>query len=157
WGGEVHELGIMLLILVPVPYVDASSSSAFREKWRRAVVGGAGIMVEAALASAAIIVWISVEPGLVRAVAFNVALIAGVSTLFFNGNPLLRFDGYYMLCDLIEIPNLGTRANKYFFYLIERYVLRLSDAKSPVSARGEEFWFFFYAVASYIYRMFIMV
>ncbi len=107
WGGEVHEVGVMLLVFIPVLYVDASASAAFRQKHRRIVVGAAGIMVEMALAAIALIVWIYAAPGLGRTVAFNVILIGGVSTLLFNGNPLLRFDGYYIFSDLIEIPNLA--------------------------------------------------
>src|SRR6202034_2644852 len=100
----------ILLVFVPVPYVDASSSAAFRNKWRRGTVSAAGNMVEADLASIALYIWLSVEPDFVRAFAYNVMLIGGVSTLLFNGNPLLKFDGYYVLSDLLEIPNLGTRA-----------------------------------------------
>jgi putative peptide zinc metalloprotease protein len=157
WGGEVHELGVMFLVLIPVPYVDASASSAFASTWRRAVVGGAGIMVELALAALAALFWVSAEPGLARAFAFNVMLIGGVSTLFFNGNPLLRFDGYFVLCDVLEIPNLGQRANRYVFYLIERYAFGRVDAESPVTAPGERTWFVLYAVASFFYRMFIAI
>jgi putative peptide zinc metalloprotease protein len=120
WGGEVHEIGIMLLVLTPVPYVDASASWGFRDKYQRMVVGAAGIGVELFLGSLALFVWLSVEPGAVSSVAYNVMLISGISTLLFNGNPLLRFDGYYVLADAIEIPNLGTRANKYLGYLFQR-------------------------------------
>ena len=155
WGGEVHEIGLMFLVFIPVPYVDASTSAAFDSKWRRAVVGGAGIMVELALASAALIFWIYAEPGLPRAFAFNVMLIGGISTLLFNGNPLLRFDGYFVLSDLIEIPGLGQRSNAYIFYLIRRYLFRVKDARSPVTARGEKAWFFFYALGAFVYRLFI--
>ncbi|NRB01207.1 MAG: PqqD family protein, partial [Rhodobacteraceae bacterium] len=155
WGGEVHEIGVMFLVFIPVPYVDASSSVAFDSKWRRAVVGGAGIMVELALAALALIFWINAEPGLARAFAFNVMLIGGISTVLFNGNPLLRFDGYFVLADLIEIPNFGQRANKYIFYLIRRYLFRIKAADSPVTARGERAWMFFYAIAAFIYRLFI--
>jgi putative peptide zinc metalloprotease protein len=153
WGGEVHECGVMMLVLMPVPYVDASSSSAFGEKWRRAVVGGAGIMVELALAAVAVFVWVLAEPGLVRAVAFNVALLGSVSTLLFNGNPLLRFDGYYVLCDLVEIPNLAQRANKYVFHLIQRFGFGVSGLETPVTGRGEAGWFVVYGVAAFFYRM----
>src|SRR5262249_14220794 len=139
------------------PYVDASASAAFRSKWRRAVVGSAGIVVEAGLASIAVLIWVAAEPGMVRALAFNVILIGGVSTLLFNGNPLLRFDGYYVLSDLIEIPNLGARANKYVLYLIQRYALGAEGLSSPVTARGEPAWFVFYALASTAYRLSIMV
>lgn len=157
WGGEVHEMGIMLLVMMPVPYVDASSSSAFREKWRRAVVGAAGIMVEMLLAALAMIVWLNLEPGLARATAFNVMAIAGVSTVLFNGNPLLRFDGYYVLADVVEIPNLGTRATKYLLYLIQRYLLGLSEVTSPATAPGERGWFLGYGITSLVYRTFIMI
>src|SRR5258708_9202456 len=100
-----------------------------------------------------LLVWIAAEPWLVRAFAFNVILIGGVSTLLFNGNPLLRFDGYYVLADLLEIPNLGARANKYVLYLIQRYSLGAAGLSSPVTARGDASWFFFYAVPSSGYRL----
>lgn len=155
WGGEVHEIGVMILVFMPVPYVDASASAAFASKWRRAVVGGAGIMVELALASVALIFWLNAEPGLATAFAWNVMLIGGVSTLLFNGNPLLRFDGYFVFADLIEIPGLGQRSNKYFWYLVQRHLLRIEGAKNPVTGRGEAKWLFTYAVAAFIYRIFI--
>jgi putative peptide zinc metalloprotease protein len=155
WGGEVHEMGIMFLVFMPVPYVDASAASAFQSKYQRMVVGSAGMLVEVFIAALAMFVWLNVEPGMVRAVAFNVMLIAGVSTVLFNGNPLLRFDGYYVLMDWLEIPNLGSRANQYIGYLIQRYPFGIRNAQSPVSARGERGWFVFYSIASFCYRMFI--
>ncbi len=157
WGGQVHEIGVMFLVLMPVPYVDASDSMSFPSKWRRAVVGGAGILVEVFLASVAMIVWAHAEPGLLRAFCFSVMLIGGISTLVFNGNPLLRFDGYYVLSDLIEIPNLAHRANQYLGYLIQRYAFGIRDAESPVTGRGEAPWLFCYAIAAFCYRMVITV
>jgi putative peptide zinc metalloprotease protein len=157
WGGEIHEIGVMFLIFIPVPYVDASASAAFRNKWNRATVGAAGIMVEAGLASIALFIWIAAEPGLVRAFAFNVILIGGVSTLLFNGNPLLKFDGYYVLSDLLEIPNLGTRANKYAIYLIQRYAFGIGGISSPATAPGEAGWFLLYALGAAIYRLSILL
>jgi len=156
-GGEVHEMGVMLLVLMPVPYVDASASLAFRNKLERALVGAAGMLSEALLAAVALFVWINVEPGLLRAAAYNVLVIAGVSTVVFNANPLLRFDGYYILSDLLEIPNLGQRANAYFAYLVKRYAFGLKSVVPGELARGERGWFVFYAVASFGYRMVVMV
>ena len=155
-GGEVHELGVMLLVLMPVPYVDASSATAFRSKKHRMLVGAIGIMVELFLASIAIWVWLSVQPGPLRTLAFNVALIGSVSTLLFNGNPLLRFDGYYVLADALEIPNLAQRSKRYLAYLSERYLFGHAAARSPVTARGERSWFVIYGVASFVYRLFIL-
>jgi putative peptide zinc metalloprotease protein len=155
-GGEVHDIGIMLLVLIPVPYVDATSASSFPDKKQRMLVGAAGIMVEMFLASLALFIWLSVEDGAVHAFAYNVMLIGGVSTLLFNGNPLLRFDGYYVLQDALEIPNLGTRANRYLGYLIQRYVFSVREATSPADGKGERVWFVIYGIAAFLYRIFIM-
>jgi putative peptide zinc metalloprotease protein len=156
WGGEVHEMGLMFLVFVPVPYVDASSAWSFREKRKRMLVGAAGIIVEVFLASLALMVWLAVEPGAVRTVAYSVMLIGGVSTILFNGNPLLRFDGYHIFADAVEVPNLGNRSNKFLLYLLQRYVLRVRKASSPVTAPGERFWLPVYGIAALIYRLFIM-
>ena len=156
WGGEVHEIGIMLLVLFPVPYVEASSASAFQSKWQRMLVGAAGILVELFLAALAMLVWVNVESGVVSTVAYNVMLIGAVSTLFFNGNPLLRFDGYYVLADAIEMPNLAMRSKRYLAYLVQHYLFGVSDAKSPATRRDERAWLLLYGVASFCYRMFIM-
>ncbi|MGN7805406.1 peptidase M50 [Ensifer sp. 22521] len=153
WGGDVHEVGAMMLVFMPVPYVDASDSLAFASKWQRALVGAAGIFVEMTLAAVALIVWVNAQEGLVRAFAFNVMLIGGVSTLLFNGNPLLRFDGYYVLSDLLEIPNLASRANKYLAYLVQRYAFKIGSVNSPATAPGEEFWFVLYGVSAFFYRL----
>ena len=108
-GGEVHTIGIMLLVFMPIPYVDASSSWAFRSKWRRIVVAAAGMIAELAVAAVAAIVWSQTSAGtLTHAIAFNMIFVAGVTTLLFNANPLLRYDGYYILSDdLLGIPNLA--------------------------------------------------
>jgi putative peptide zinc metalloprotease protein len=155
-GGEIHEMGIMFLILMPIPYVDATSSSAFASRWKRALVGSAGMLSELFVAAVALHVWLNIQPGFVSAVMYNIMIIAGVSTLLFNANPLIRFDGYYILSDLIEIPNLGTRSTRYFGYLFQKYLFGISDAKSPANSRGERIWFLFYAIASFIYRMFLV-
>ncbi len=157
WGGEVHEMGVVIIALLPVPYVDASSATGFPEQHRRIVVGAAGIMVETFLAALALMLWLNVEPGVISALAYNVMLIGAVSTLFVNGNPLLRFDGYYVFADAIAIPNLATRAKGYLAYLTQRYLLGLPDAKSPVVAPGERSWFIGYGVASYVYRVVILI
>lgn len=156
WGGEVHEIGVMFLVFLPVPYVDATASYAFREKWRRAAVAAAGILVELFLAGLAMILWTHLEPGLARATCLNVMLLAGVSTLLFNGNPLLRFDGYYVLVDLAEIPNLGQRSTQHLQYLAQRWLFGMEDAQSPATARGEATWFVVYGILALVYRLFIM-
>jgi len=156
WGGEVHDIGVLFLVFMPVPYVDATAASAFRDKRKRMLVGAAGIMVELVFASVAMFVWTEAQPGLLRSVAFNVMLIGGVSTLFFNGNPLLRFDGYYVFSDALEIPNLAPRSTQFLGYLVQRYMLRSKTAELPVATAGEKRWFVVYGISAFVYRLFIM-
>jgi putative peptide zinc metalloprotease protein len=100
-------------------------------------------------------VWLAVEPGVVRAVCFNVMIVAGVSTLVFNGNPLLRYDAYYILSDLTELPNLAQQSTRYWGYLVEHYVLRVHDAASPAQTGSERAWYGFYGIASTFYRLLV--
>jgi putative peptide zinc metalloprotease protein len=155
WGGEVHEMGIMLLVLMPIPYVDASAASAFPQARRRVVVGAAGMLVEVFLASIAMLLWAQAEPGLARAVLYDVMLIAGISTVVFNANPLLRYDGYYILADLVQIPNLRVRANQYLGRLVERRLFGVNQDEEATPA-AERAWLGFYAVLSFLYRTFVM-
>src|SRR5690606_19426199 len=111
FGGAVHEVGISLLMLTPAPYVDASAASAFPRAGQRALVSAAGIMVELALAAIAMFAWTVLSPGLARDAALVVLLICSVSTIVFNANPLLRLDGYHLLCDALQLPNLALRSN----------------------------------------------
>ncbi len=156
-GGEVHDLGLVLLVLIPVPYVEASASSVFKNKFDRALVGAAGMVVELFVAALAFYLWLLLEPSLLRAALFNVMLVAGVSTLVFNGNPLLRYDAYYILSDLIEMPNLAQRALRYWGYLIERYAFGVLEADTPETGRADQIWLAAYGVLSTIYRVFVTV
>jgi putative peptide zinc metalloprotease protein len=155
-GGEVHELGVIFMVFVPVPYVDASAATAFSSRRKRILVGAIGVMIELLLATTALFIWLSVSPGLVSSICFNVMLIGGVSTVVFNGNPLLRFDGYYVLSDLLGIPNLGQRANAYYGYLVQHFGFGLETAVSPAQSRWESGWFLLYAPLSLVYRLGIL-
>lgn len=155
-GGEVHEMGIMLLVFFPIPYVEASSSSAFVNKTDRMLVGAAGMLTELFIAALAFYLWILLEPGLARSLTYNAIVLASVTTLLFNANPLLRYDGYYVLADWAEIPNLGTRANKYWQYLAERYLFGVKQSEPPPATPGERRWFLGYAPLAFAYRMFVL-
>ena len=157
WGGEVHETGVIFLALMPIPYVDASAASTFPEKSRRMVVGAAGVMVELFLAVVALVLWLNTEPGLIHSLAYNTMLIGSVSTLFINGNPLLRFDGYYVLVDAIGMPNLSTRSTQYLAYLVKRYLFGVHSLESLASTTSERNWLAVYGVLAFLYRIVIMV
>jgi putative peptide zinc metalloprotease protein len=157
WGGQVREIGLMFILFTPVPYVDATSSYRFDSKWQRALVAAAGIMAELALGAVALQVWLQAQPGIVSAVAFNVVLIAGFSTFVVNGNPLMRYDGYYVLSDLLEIPNLAHRSTQYWTYLLDRYALGSKDAHPPVGADSERGWLLVFGAISPLYRLSVSI
>jgi len=156
-GGEVHEMGLMLLMFYPVPYVDASSAHAFDSKRARIQVSLAGMAAEAFVAALAFYLWTMLEPGLVRSVAYNIIVIGSVTTVLFNANPLMRYDGYFALQDAIEVPNLGQRANQYWQHLVTRHVFGALQSKPPIATAGERRWFAFYAPAAFVYRLTVTV
>jgi putative peptide zinc metalloprotease protein len=155
FGGEVHVMGILLMIFTPVPYMDATSSWAFRSRWKRLVVGGAGMLVEVFVAAIAVFVWANTGPGAISSLAYNMIFVASVSTLVFNLNPLLRFDGYYMLSDLLEIPNLSQRSNQQLRYYCERYLFGITQAESPAGNGKEAGWYVVFGITSGIYRVIV--
>ncbi|MFT5484980.1 MAG: putative peptide zinc metalloprotease protein [Halieaceae bacterium] len=157
YGGDVHEVGVMFLVLFPMPYVNASESASFSSKHQRIAVAAAGLIVEFFLASLAVILWSMASDGLVKAIMYNLAFMAGVSTLLFNGNPLLKFDAYYMLSDYLEIPNMAKRGTAYWGYLIKKWIFRFRDLEDPSVDSRERYWLFFYNLFSFAYRMFISV
>jgi putative peptide zinc metalloprotease protein len=154
FGGQCHEMGVMLLVMMPIPYVDASHATGFVSKYQRMIVGAAGMMIELALAAVALWIWTWTEPGLLRVFLHDVVILAGVTTVIFNINPLLRFDGYYILSDWLEIPGLGRKANQYLGYLCKRYLLRIRRGlQPPRTTPREPVWLTTYAIASFFYRM----
>jgi putative peptide zinc metalloprotease protein len=157
FGGQCHEMGVMLLIMMPVPYVDASHATGFISKYQRMIVGAAGMMIELSLAVVALWMWTWTEPGLMRVFLHDIVLLAGFTTLVFNINPLLRFDGYYILADWLEIPGLGQKANQYFGFLCKRYLMRIKRGLQPPRTQGNEpAWLVGYAIGSFVYRMFLV-
>ncbi|MFY7904553.1 MAG: biotin/lipoyl-binding protein [Burkholderiaceae bacterium] len=157
WGGEVGEVGVTLMLLMPVPYVDASAATAFRERHRRVVVSLAGIGCELALAALGLWVWLLASDGLVRDAAFVVMLICSVSTLAFNGNPLVKMDAYHAMTDLLESPGLAPRSRAYWLYLARRWLLGLTSTRPPAVARGERPWLIGYGAASTVYQWLLAV
>ncbi|MFT4637095.1 MAG: putative peptide zinc metalloprotease protein [Verrucomicrobiales bacterium] len=153
YGGEVHVMGVMLLIFTPIPYVDATSSWGFRSRWQRMLVGAAGMIVEIFVAAIATMIWYKTAPGVLHTVCFNVMFIASVSTLLFNINPLLRFDGYYMLSDLVEIPNLHQRSANQLKHLFMRYLYGVKKSESPARSRREKTWLTVFGISSNVYRI----
>ncbi len=156
FGGECHEIGLMLLVFTPCLYCDTSDSWILPNKWHRAAIGAAGMYVEIVLASICTFLWWYSEPGFVHYTCLNIIFVCSVSTLIFNTNPLLRYDGYYILSDVLEIPNLRQKSRDALLGLLRRLCLGLPWKKElavPLRQRG---LFALYAVASVCYQWFIL-
>jgi putative peptide zinc metalloprotease protein len=153
FGGEVHVMGVMFLIFSPLPYVDATAAWALRSKWKRVVVGAAGMIVELFVAACAAVIWANTGPGALHALAYNMIFVASLSTVVFNLNPLLRYDGYYILSDIFDIPNLNTQAMTHLRHVVERYAFGDRKSRSPAASRTEAFWLTLYGIMSGVYRV----
>ncbi len=158
FGGQVPEFGAMMLVLVPAPFVDASSAWTFASKWRRMAVGAGGMIFELFVAAACAFIWLNTGPGdLLHQLSYNVMLSASVSTVLFNANPLMRFDGYYILSDFLEIPNLQQRSFSMLKFLAQKHIYRMRQVTPPTSSASEALMLIVYGVAAAVYRVVLFV
>lgn len=156
FGGECHELGFMLLVFTPALYCNVSDSWMLPSKWKRAAIGAAGMYVEIFLASIATFLWWFSEPGVLNYICLAVMFICSVSTVVFNGNPLLRFDGYYILMDLLEIPNLRQKSTEVVRRFLIDLCLGIEQPESPFLPQRNRFLFGLFTVAAVIYRWLVV-
>lgn len=156
FGGECHELGFMMLVFTPALYCNVSDSWMLPNKWHRAAIGAAGMYVELFLASIATFLWWHSQPGLLNSICLSVMFICSVSTLVFNGNPLLRFDGYYILMDLLEIPNLRQKATEITRRFFVWLCLGIEQPENPFLPHQRQWLFGLYTIAAIIYRWVIV-
>lgn len=157
WGGDITECGVMFVLGTPLPYVDASACTGFTKKSQRILVGAAGMLVELFIAAIALILWTHADEGLGKTILFNIVIIGGVSTLIFNANPLMRFDGYHILCDALNQPNIATRASKQLTYLFKQYACGLKQIMPPTVSTQESWGLSLYGVSAFAYRALILV
>jgi len=157
FGGSVTTMGISIIIFTPLPYMDASNSWAFQNKYHRVLVGAAGMIVELFIASIAAVVWANTGDGIVHSVAFNMMVIGSITSLFFNGNPLLKFDAYYMLSDFLEIPNLYQKSHQQVYFIVEKYIFSLKNLYEVSRTLKESIWLCTYAILSFIYKLLVSI
>ncbi|ACD82587.1 site-2 protease family protein [Candidatus Methylacidiphilum infernorum] len=144
FGGEIHEMGVGFFFFIPVGYVDASDSWIIPDKKARIFIAAAGVYTELIIAAIAAHLWILFPLGLAKNLAFNMMVLASVTTLFFNFNPLMKFDGYYALVDLLEIPNLREKAFAYCTAKIQDWLLGYKNARQArLQVNPTQGWIFF--------------
>jgi len=157
FGGECHEMGVMFLVLTPCLYCNVSDSWMLPSRWHRAAIGAAGMYVEVVIASFATYIWWFSEPGLLNYICLNIMFVSSVSTIMFNANPLLRYDGYYILSDIMEIPNLRQKASSILNRKLGKWCLGLEEQEDPFLPKRHQTLFALYTVASFFYRWIILL
>jgi putative peptide zinc metalloprotease protein len=151
--GECHEMGVLLMCFTPALYANVTDAWTVADKWKRIIISFAGIYVELVIAALATFVWwYTPHLPVVNNIAMCLMVLCSVSTVLFNANPLMRFDGYYMLADWLEIPNLRDRANRYLNNQFLSKCLGVETPPDPYMAPSRKWLFVLYAVSSYIYR-----
>jgi putative peptide zinc metalloprotease protein len=156
FGGECHEMGVMFLVMTPCLYCNVSDSWMLPNKWHRAWIGAAGMYIEIVIASICTFVWWFSAPGMLHQLCLSTLFVCSVSTVMFNANPLLRYDGYYILSDIVEIPNLRQKASTILNRKLGAWCLGLEEPDDPFLPQRNQIFFAIYTVASAIYRWLIL-
>ena len=158
FGGECHEMGFLFMCFSPALYCNVTDSWTLASKWRRILISFAGIYVELIIAATATFIWwYTPHWPFVNNMALALMTLCSVSTFVFNANPLMRFDGYYMLADWLEVPNLRERANRYLSNLFQQHALGIEVYPEAYMAPWRRFLFLVYAIGSYLYRWVVTV
>ena len=156
YGGECHEMGVMLLVFSPCLYCDVTDSWMLKSKWQRIIIAAAGMYIEVIISAAAIYVWWFTKPGMINYLALNTFFVTTITTVIFNANPLMRFDGYYMMSDFLEIPNLRAKSDKLLRENFGWYCLGIEIKPDPFMPETGKAWFITYAIAAWLYRWVIL-
>ncbi len=155
FGGDCHEMGVMLLVFTPCLYCNVTDAWKLPNRWHRIAITAAGIYVEVVLASVCALLWWYSQVGFFNTVCLNVMVVCSVGTVLLNGNPLLRYDGYYLLSDFMEFPNLWQDSRSQVRGLLSRFVWGF-DPGNPVSLRHRSGMLLLYACCSMIYRVMVV-
>jgi len=157
FGGECHEMGVMFLVFTPCLYCDVSDAWMFPSKWRRMAVTAAGIFVEIVLAAVCTFLWWFSQPGLLNTLCLNVMFVCSISTVLFNGNPLLRYDGYFLLSDLVAVPNLAQQSKALVGRGLARTFLGAEIPDDRTLPGEHRTLLATYGTASTLYRWFVVI
>ncbi|MFK8114776.1 MAG: hypothetical protein AB8B91_21420 [Rubripirellula sp.] len=157
FGGECREMGVMLLVFTPCLYCNVSDAWLMNNRWHRIAVSGAGIFVELCLAAVASLLWWFSEPGALNSICMNMMIVCSINTVMFNGNPLLKYDGYYVLTDLVGVPNLASQSKSRLLDVIVRSTCGVRFANPRALPGRGDLPLILFGAASFVYRWFVLV
>jgi putative peptide zinc metalloprotease protein len=156
-GSRCHEIGVQLFFLLPCLYTNVSDVWLVPSKWKRIAVSAAGIYVELFLAALAMIIWWRIEPGILSSLCLNVMIVASLGTLLLNGNPLMRYDGYYILADLVGVPNLERRSRSQLVAWLARWCVSVDWQPVDELEQRPRPLLALYAAAALAYRAALLI
>lgn len=153
FGCRVPTMGVAFLVMMPVAYTDVTESWKLSSHRQRLAIAGAGIVTELILAAWALLAWSLLPDGSLRGICFFVATTSLVATLAVNASPFMRFDGYFLLCDAVGIPNLHPRSFAYARWWLREKLFHLGDSKPEEFSDKYETFILLFAFATWIYRL----
>ena len=156
YGSECHEIGVAFLVFSPCLYCDVSDSWMLPKKWQRIAIAAAGMPIEILISAIALFVWWNTNAVFLHHLCLNIFFVTTISTVIYNANPLLRFDGYYILCDLLEISNLRAKSERMLRQSFSKHCLGIEPPADPFMPKRGKHWFVVYAIAAALYRWFLM-
>jgi putative peptide zinc metalloprotease protein len=156
YGGRCHEMGLLLLVFTPTLYCNVSDAWMISNKWQRMAIGAAGVVVEIVLAAVCTFLWYFSVPGVFNGLCLNLMFVCSVSTLIFNANPLLRYDGYYVLFDWLEVPNARQRSAAMVGGALGRFFLEVEPPNQRWLPERQRAFLVVYAVAATLYRVVVV-
>lgn len=157
FGGRCHEIGVLLLAMIPCLYCDVSDIWRLPSKWQRIAVSAAGMIAELVIASLALIAWWHTQPGLLNVWCLSVVVVCSVGTVLVNANPLLRYDGYYILSDMAEVPNLSVRAHGLQPEGLKRWLLAEPKVQDAMLSSRQRSGLWAYAIAAKVYLSLVLL
>ncbi|MBI2522385.1 MAG: HlyD family efflux transporter periplasmic adaptor subunit [Bdellovibrio sp.] len=153
YGGEVHEIGFLLLFFQPCLYCNVNDAWLFDKKWKQVLVTIAGGYIEFLIGSICAYIWFFTNPNsFLNLISFQVMTICSVSTVLFNFNPLIKLDGYYLFSDLTGVPNLKQDSFGYLKYLVKRYAFNMPEPDFVATTREKKI-LLLYAVCSFFWMV----
>lgn len=156
FGGFIPEMGTILIAGTPAAYVDASAAWSFPERYKRLIVMCGGMFFESLVFIPGVFIWAFSSSPMLSSCAYQLVVMASLVTVLFNANPLMKFDGYFILCELISIQNLRPRADQQIKGMLNRAFLGIRPANTEASLRTR-FMLVGYGIAATIYKFSLVI
>ncbi len=156
-GCRVPAIGVAFMVLTPMLYTDVTDAWRIRSRRKRLMIDGAGVGVELMLAAVATFIWPFLPAGTLKSIVLAIATTSWIMSLAINLNPFMRFDGYYMLSDLIRVQNLQSRSFALARWRIREALFALGEPPPEIMATRKRGWLIFYAIATWLYRLALFI